>query len=44
VMLFFINAWRASGGFERHAKNFNFGLMFAGVTLAAYQIYVYSLS
>ena len=44
VMLFFINAWRASGGFERHTKNFNFGLMFAGVTLAAYQIYVYSLS
>ena len=44
VMLFFINAWRASGGFERHAKNFNFGLMFAGVTLAAYQIYAYSLS
>ena len=39
VMLFFINAWRVSGGFERYAKNFNFGLMFAGVTLAGYQIY-----
>ena len=44
VMLFFINAWRVSGGFERYAKNFNFGLMFAGVTLAGYQIYAYSLS
>lgn len=38
VLLVFINAWRATGSFERHANSFNLLLMFAGFALAAYQI------
>jgi hypothetical protein len=37
VLLFLINAWRATGGFDRHATVFNVLLMFAGFLLAAYQ-------
>jgi hypothetical protein len=37
-MLVIINAWRATGSFERHANVFNLFLMFAGFALAAYQI------
>jgi len=44
VLLILINAWRATGGFTRHANGFNVLLMFAGFTLAAYQLagYVYA--
>lgn len=38
VLLVVINAWRAAGAFDRHANAFNFLLMFAGFSLAAYQI------
>ena len=38
VLLVAINAWRASGAFDRHAKAFNMLLMFAGFALAAYQM------
>lgn len=38
VLLVFINAWRAAGAFDRHANAFNFMLMFAGFSLAAYQM------
>lgn len=38
VLLVFINAWRASGGFARHAVAFNVVLMFAGFLLADYQL------
>ena len=38
VLLVAINAWRASGAFERHANAFNMLLMFAGFALAAYQM------
>lgn len=38
VLLILINAWRATGGFTRHANGFNVLLMFAGFTLAAYQL------
>ena len=38
VLLVFINAWRAAGAFDRHANAFNFVLMFAGFSLAAYQM------
>ncbi|MDX1405231.1 MAG: HupE/UreJ family protein [Woeseiaceae bacterium] len=38
VLLVLINAWRAAGTFDRHANAFNFLLMFAGFSLAAYQI------
>ena len=37
-LLFVINAWRATGTFERHANGFNLLLMFAGFALAAYQM------
>ena len=37
-LLVIINAWRATGSFERHANAFNLLLMFAGFALAAYQI------
>jgi hypothetical protein len=38
VLLFLINAWRATGTFDRHANAFNMLLMFAGFALAAYQM------
>lgn len=38
VFLVLINAWRATGSFARHANAFNVLLMFAGFTLAAYQL------
>jgi len=38
ILLLIINAWRASGGFARHATAFNFALMFAGFLLADYQL------
>ena len=38
VLLVLINAWRATGSFEKHASAFNLFLMFAGFALAAYQI------
>ncbi len=38
VLLVLINAWRAAGAFDRHANAFNFMLMFAGFSLAAYQM------
>ncbi len=38
VLLVLINAWRATGSFDRHANAFNLLLMFAGFALAAYQI------
>jgi hypothetical protein len=38
VLLVLINAWRAAGAFDRHANAFNFLLMFAGFSLAAYQM------
>ena len=38
VLLVIINAWRATGAFDRHANAFNLLLMFAGFALAAYQI------
>lgn len=38
VLLVLINAWRAAGAFDRHANAFNFALMFAGFSLAAYQM------
>ncbi len=38
VLLVAINAWRASGAFDRHANAFNMLLMFAGFALAAYQM------
>ena len=37
VLLVLINAWRAHGGFSRHATAFNVTLMFAGFLLANYQ-------
>jgi hypothetical protein len=37
-LLFVINAWRATGTFDRHANGFNMLLMFAGFALAAYQM------
>ncbi len=37
-LLVLINALRASGSFERKASVFNFVLMFAGFSLAAYQL------
>lgn len=38
VLLILITAWRATDSFHRHANAFNVLLMFAGFTLAAYQI------
>ena len=38
VLLVIINAWRATGAFDRHANAFNLLLMFAGFALAAYQM------
>lgn len=38
ALLFVINAWRASGSFERYASTFNFVLMFAGFGLAIFQL------
>jgi len=38
VLLVIINAWRSTGSFARHANAFNVLLMFAGFTLAAYQL------
>jgi hypothetical protein len=37
ILLILIDAWRASGGFVRHATVFNVVLMFAGFLLAGYQ-------
>ncbi len=44
VLLVVINAWRSTDSFARHANAFNVLLMFAGFTLAAYQLagYVYA--
>ena len=44
VLLFLITAWRATGRFAVHANAFNFVLMFAGFTLAAYQLAGYFLA
>jgi hypothetical protein len=44
VLLFVINAWRATGSFDRHAKSFNVLLMFAGFLLAVYQLAGYYIS
>lgn len=41
VLLAVINAWRASGSFDRNANAFNFLLMFAGFALTAWQISAY---
>lgn len=38
MMLILVNAWRAVGSFDRQAIAFNLLLMFAGFTLAAYQL------
>lgn len=38
ILLVLINAWRAAGGFTRHATAFNIALMFAGFLLANYQL------
>lgn len=38
VLLVGINAWRAIGSFDRYATVFNTALMFAGFSLAAYQM------
>lgn len=38
VLLTAINAWRASGSFDRHANAFNMLLMFAGFVLTGYQM------
>jgi hypothetical protein len=38
ILLVLINAWRATGGFTRHATAFNIALMFAGFLLANYQL------
>ena len=38
LLLVGINAWRAAGSFDRNAGAFNMLLMFAGFTLAAYQL------
>jgi len=38
VLLFLINAWRATGSFLVHAKTFNVLLMFAGFLLTVYQL------
>lgn len=38
VLLVGINAWRAIGNFDRYATVFNTALMFAGFSLAAYQM------
>ena len=43
VLLFVINAWRATGSFDRYASAFNFALMFAGFVLAIYQLSGYFL-
>lgn len=37
-LLVIINAWRALGSFDRYASVFNIALMFAGFSLAAYQM------
>jgi hypothetical protein len=42
-LLFIINAWRASGSFERHASVFNFALMSAGFALAIVHLTGYYL-
>jgi hypothetical protein len=44
ILLILINAWRASGGFARHATAFNVTLMFAGFLLAGYQTAGYFLA
>lgn len=38
ILLVAINAWRAIGSFDRYANVFNTVLMFAGFSLAAYQM------
>lgn len=38
ILLVGINAWRAIGSFDRYATVFNTALMFAGFSLAAYQM------
>jgi hypothetical protein len=42
-LVFLINAWRATGSFERHAVAFNFALMSAGFALAIVQLAGYYL-
>jgi hypothetical protein len=37
-LLLLINAWRATGSFDRHAQAFNFALMSAGFALAIVQL------
>ena len=44
LLLAAINAWRASGNFDKHATAFNMLLMFAGFLLAAYQTAGYFLA
>jgi HupE/UreJ protein len=44
VLLFLINAWRATGTFDRHAYAFNVLLMFAGFLLASYQMAAYFIA
>ncbi len=38
ILLVGINTWRAFGSFDRYARVFNLALMFAGFSLAAYQM------
>jgi len=42
--LFLINSWREQGGFYRHARSFNFVLIFLGFLLAFYQLAAYYFS
>lgn len=44
VLVFLIVAWRASGSFTRYATPFNVLLMFAGFSLAAYQLAGYAIT
>ena len=44
ILLFVINAWRATGSFDRHATSFNVLLMFAGFLLATYQLAGYFIA
>ena len=43
ILVFFVVAWRATRGFDRYANAFNVALMFAGFTLAAYQLAGYAI-
>lgn len=44
LLIFFVIAWRSTGGFSRHANAFNVLLMFAGFLLAAYQLAGYAVT